>query len=106
MLEQTSQPANARHNQRWDSFTFVAPNWVTRLPGQEAGLEKRRSDTRFSLAEQAIRQFDNLIVRYQHSIVWQKSGFLYRIHMLSEISMPFHPQSAHSQRSTWNQSPR
>jgi len=35
VLEQSSQPANAWPNQRWDSFTFVTPNWMTRLPGAE-----------------------------------------------------------------------
>jgi putative flavoprotein involved in K+ transport len=35
VLEQSSQPANAWRNQRWDSFTFVTPNWMTRLPGTE-----------------------------------------------------------------------
>jgi putative flavoprotein involved in K+ transport len=33
VLEQSSQPANAWRNQRWDTFTFVTPNWMTRLPG-------------------------------------------------------------------------
>ena len=35
VLEQSPQPANAWRNQRWDSFTFVTPNWMTRLPGVE-----------------------------------------------------------------------
>ena len=35
VLEQSSHPANAWRNQRWDSFTFVTPNWMTRLPGAE-----------------------------------------------------------------------
>jgi putative flavoprotein involved in K+ transport len=35
VLEQSSQPANAWRNQRWDSFTFVTPNWMTQLPGAE-----------------------------------------------------------------------
>ena len=35
VLEQSSQAANAWRNQRWDSFTFVTPNWMTRLPGTE-----------------------------------------------------------------------
>jgi putative flavoprotein involved in K+ transport len=35
VLEKSPQPANAWRNQRWDSFTFVTPNWMTRLPGAE-----------------------------------------------------------------------
>jgi putative flavoprotein involved in K+ transport len=35
VLEQSPEPANAWRNQRWDSFTFVTPNWMTRLPGAE-----------------------------------------------------------------------
>jgi cation diffusion facilitator CzcD-associated flavoprotein CzcO len=35
VLEQLSQPANAWRNQRWDSFAFVTPKWMTRLPGAE-----------------------------------------------------------------------
>ncbi len=33
VLERSSRTANAWRNQRWDSFTFVTPNWMTRLPG-------------------------------------------------------------------------
>ena len=35
ILEQASQPANAWRNHRWDSFTLVTPNWMTRMPGAE-----------------------------------------------------------------------
>ena len=35
ILEQASQPAEAWRNQRWDSFTLVTPNWMTRMPGAE-----------------------------------------------------------------------
>lgn len=33
VLERASQPAEAWRNHRWDSFTFVTPNWMIRLPG-------------------------------------------------------------------------
>jgi putative flavoprotein involved in K+ transport len=35
VLEQAAQAGNAWRNQRWDSFTFVTPNWMIRLPGAE-----------------------------------------------------------------------
>jgi putative flavoprotein involved in K+ transport len=35
VLEQAEQAGNAWRNQRWDSFTFVTPNWMIRLPGAE-----------------------------------------------------------------------
>jgi putative flavoprotein involved in K+ transport len=35
ILEQASQPAEAWRNHRWDSFTLVTPNWMTRMPGAE-----------------------------------------------------------------------
>lgn len=35
VLEKASQAANAWRNNRWDSFTFVTPNWSFRLPGAE-----------------------------------------------------------------------
>jgi putative flavoprotein involved in K+ transport len=35
VLERSLQAANAWRNQRWDSFTFVTPNWTARLPGSD-----------------------------------------------------------------------
>lgn len=32
VLEQAAQPGHVWRNQRWDSFTLVTPNWMTRLP--------------------------------------------------------------------------
>lgn len=33
VLEQATQAGNAWRNDRWDSFTFVTPNWTFQLPG-------------------------------------------------------------------------
>jgi putative flavoprotein involved in K+ transport len=33
VLEQASQPAHVWQDDRWDSFTFVTPNWMIQLPG-------------------------------------------------------------------------
>jgi putative flavoprotein involved in K+ transport len=35
ILEQASQAAEAWRNHRWDSFTFITPNWMIRMPGAE-----------------------------------------------------------------------
>ena len=35
VLEKGSQPGPVWQNERWDSFTFVTPNWSIRLPGAE-----------------------------------------------------------------------
>lgn len=35
VLEQAAQPAQAWRNDRWDSFTFVTPNWTVKMPGAE-----------------------------------------------------------------------
>src|SRR3990172_9367535 len=35
VLEQAAQAGEAWRNHRWDSFTWVTPNWQIRLPGAE-----------------------------------------------------------------------
>lgn len=35
IIEQAAQPAEAWRKQRWDSFTFVTPNWSIQMPGGE-----------------------------------------------------------------------
>jgi putative flavoprotein involved in K+ transport len=35
VLERAAQAGEAWRNHRWDSFTFVTPNWMIRLPGAE-----------------------------------------------------------------------
>ena len=35
VLEQAAQAGEAWRNHRWDSFTLVTPNWMTKLPGAE-----------------------------------------------------------------------
>jgi len=35
ILEKSGKPANAWRDERWDSFTFVSPNWTFLLPGGE-----------------------------------------------------------------------
>ena len=35
VFEAAEKPAHAWRNDRWDSFTFVTPNWTIQLPGAE-----------------------------------------------------------------------
>jgi putative flavoprotein involved in K+ transport len=35
VLEQAARPAHVWHDERWDSFTLVTPNWALKLPGAE-----------------------------------------------------------------------
>lgn len=35
VIEQAARPAHVWADERWDSFTFVTPNWAIRLPGAE-----------------------------------------------------------------------
>jgi putative flavoprotein involved in K+ transport len=35
ILDKASRPANAWQSERWDSFTFVSPNWSFQIPGGE-----------------------------------------------------------------------
>lgn len=35
IIEQAAQPAEAWRKQRWDTFTFVTPNWSIQMPGGE-----------------------------------------------------------------------
>jgi putative flavoprotein involved in K+ transport len=35
VLEQAAQAGHAWRSDRWDSFTLVTPNWMTKLPGME-----------------------------------------------------------------------
>jgi putative flavoprotein involved in K+ transport len=79
VLEQSPQPANAWRNHRWDSFTFVTPNWMTRLPGAEYhgadpdGFMSRSEIVTFF--EQYVERF-KLPVRYdvQVTAIEQESG--------------------------------
>ena len=33
VFEQATTPGHVWRDERWDSFTFVTPNWMIRLPG-------------------------------------------------------------------------
>ena len=35
VIDKASHPGNAWRSERWDSFTFVSPNWAFQVPGAE-----------------------------------------------------------------------
>ena len=67
VLEQSSKPAEAWRNHRWDSFTLNTPNWQTRLPDAEySGADPdgfMSRDEVVAYLERYIEQF-HLPVRY------------------------------------------
>ena len=71
VLEEAGQPAEAWRNHRWDSFTFVTPNWMTQLPGAaHAGPDPDGFMPRTDIVayfEQYLERF-RLPVRYQTQV--------------------------------------
>jgi putative flavoprotein involved in K+ transport len=58
ILEKSSQPANAWRNQRWDSFTFVTPNWAFQLPG---GEYQGNDPNGFMKRDEIVERFENYV---------------------------------------------
>jgi putative flavoprotein involved in K+ transport len=72
VFEQAKKVGNAWRNDRWDSFTFVTPNWTIQLPGAhydgndpDGFLEKAEIVAYF---EQYVEKFD-LPVRYNTTVL-------------------------------------
>ncbi len=72
IFEAAEKPAHAWRNDRWDSFTFVTPNWTIQLPGAEYDgddpdgyLPKEEIVAYF---ERYIEKYD-LPVRYKTSVL-------------------------------------
>lgn len=72
VFEQAEKAGNAWRNDRWDSFTFVTPNWTIQLPGAhydgndpDGFLEKAEIVAYF---ERYIEKF-NLPVRFKTSVL-------------------------------------
>ena len=72
IFEAADQPAHAWRNDRWDSFTFVTPNWTIQLPGAhydgndpDGFLNKSEIIAYF---EQYVEKF-NLPVRYNTTVL-------------------------------------
>jgi putative flavoprotein involved in K+ transport len=60
ILEQEDQVAKAWRS-RWDSFTLITPNWMTRLPGAEYQGEKPES---FTVRDDVIAYFEEYVERF------------------------------------------
>ena len=62
VLEQAAQAGNAWRNQRWDSFTFVTPNWMIRLPGAEYQGDDPDG---YLPRDQIVRYFEGYVERFR-----------------------------------------
>ena len=61
VLEKAAQAGEAWRNGRWDSFTFVTPNWAMRLPGM--GYEGHDPDG-FMPRNEIVAYFERYVARY------------------------------------------
>lgn len=61
VLEQAAQAGNAWRNQRWDSFTFVTPNWTIKLPGAEYNGNDPNG---YMPRDEIVEYFENYISKY------------------------------------------
>jgi putative flavoprotein involved in K+ transport len=62
ILEQADQAAPAWRDGRWDSFTFVTPNWASQLPGAEY---RGPHPDAFLTKNQAIAYFQQYVSKFQ-----------------------------------------
>jgi putative flavoprotein involved in K+ transport len=60
VLEQADQVAEPWRN-RWDSFTLITPNWMTRLPGAEYQGDDPDG---FSARDEVVAYFENYVERF------------------------------------------
>jgi putative flavoprotein involved in K+ transport len=82
VLEQARYAGNTWRNQRWDSFTFVTPNWMIQLPG--AGYQGDDPDG-YLPRDGIVRYFEGYVERYKFpirygvrasSVVRNEAGYL------------------------------
>jgi putative flavoprotein involved in K+ transport len=62
VLEQAAQAGEAWRNHRWDSFTFITPNWMTQLPGAEYAGDEPDS---FMPLKEIVAYFEDYIDRFK-----------------------------------------
>jgi putative flavoprotein involved in K+ transport len=67
ILDKASRPGNAWRSERWDSFTFVTPNWSFQLPG---GEYDGPDPDGFMTRDELIGRFDRYVDRYQLPILY------------------------------------
>jgi putative flavoprotein involved in K+ transport len=61
VLEQAAQSGNAWRNDRWDSFTFLTPNWSFRLSGAEYQGD---APDGFMLRGEIVARFEQYVERF------------------------------------------
>lgn len=67
VLDKASRPGNAWRSERWDSFTFVSPNWSFQIPGGEYdGPDPDGYMTR----DELVGRFDRYAEKYQLPIAY------------------------------------
>ncbi len=67
ILDKASKPGNSWRSERWDSFTFVSPNWTFLLPGGEYdGSDPNGFMTRNEL----VSRFEQYAEKYQLPIAY------------------------------------
>lgn len=67
ILEKSDQAASA-WRKRWDSFTLITPNWMTRLPGAEYQGEDPDG---FTIRDDVIAYFEEYIERFELPIRYE-----------------------------------
>lgn len=61
VIEQAAQPAEAWRHHRWDSFTFVTPNWSIKMPG---GAYDGPDPDGFMSRDEIVAYFEEYIKRH------------------------------------------
>ncbi len=67
VLDKASQPASAWRSERWDSFTFVTPNWSFLLPG---GEYDGPDPDGFMTRDELVSRFDRYVEKNQLPVVY------------------------------------
>jgi len=67
ILEKAGGPGNSWRSERWDSFTFVSPNWTFRLPG---GEYDGSDPDGFMPRNELVSRFERYAQKYQLPIAY------------------------------------
>ncbi len=67
VLEKSNLPGHAWRNQRWDSFTFVTPNWSFQLPG---GEYRDKDPNGYMNRSEIVRRFENYVQLYELPVAY------------------------------------
>ena len=67
ILDKASAPGNSWRSERWDSFTFVSPNWTFLLPG---GEYDGSDPDGFMTRDELVRRFEQYAEKYHLPIAF------------------------------------